>query len=156
MERFEERFTALALSNEQLSADVKTLIQALAVITAVEERSVKTEEAVQRIERESIARSAHARRIFNVTGVALLLGVSAASAILYWLLLVHVNDLLRQQRSQSFSGCTTRNAATLSQARREAELAKVAATAAERALHATSSRELAKATIDCTRYLPKK
>ncbi len=158
----ESRFASLEQASRSLSADVTALNRTLEVINELqsEQREQKHRQEMAELEIArgkalAEARDRRARGVFRFVLTAMLIIVPAVSALVYWSLILHVNDLLNEQKRTTYNGCLLRNQVPVLNAEREEALTKVETDPAVAKIHSDSAKALREATVDCSRYLPK-
>jgi hypothetical protein len=155
----ERRFATLEDASRNLSLDVQALTETLKVVSQlqVEQREQRRKQNqldadIIQARRDSVERNNRTRKTFLWGIGALAVILPLVSVLVYWALLSNVNQLLKEQRVNSFNSCSTRNQSTLDQAARERALADAEKDADLRAVHSRSAEQLRAATVDCSRF----
>lgn len=155
----EQRFAGLENASRVLSADVTALTNTLQVVADLQRqqrdhaaKQAATETEVRKQKDLSLERDRRQRNALRATATMAIIMLAAASFLVYFTMLRHVNGLLDQQKQDRYTGCLTRNEGTKENIRREEVLARIDDTAAKRELHSQSAQMLGKALIDCNKY----
>jgi hypothetical protein len=155
----DQRFAGLENASRNLSADVTALNNTLQVVAELQRqqrdqaaKQAATDTEISKQKKASLERDRRQRNALRSTATAAILLLAAASFLVYFTMLNHVNGLLEQQKQDRYSGCLTRNEGTEENIRRELVLSRIDDTAAKRELHAQSAKMLGTALVDCNKY----
>jgi hypothetical protein len=155
----DQRFAGLENASRILSADVTALTNTLQVVADLQvqqrEHTAKqaaTETEVRKQKEMSLERDRRQRNALRATATAAIIVLAAASFLVYFTMLNHVNGLLDQQKQDRYASCLARNVGTKENIRREQVLSQIDDTAAKRQLHKESAVTLNKSLVDCAQY----
>lgn len=144
-------FEELKETNRALAVNVRSLANSLDIVNELQVKQRESERAIEAQRQLTLARDRRVRHaIISTTMSAAVIAIIAA-AIVYLSLLVHVNSLLDQQRALGRQNCISRNEGVVLSAAREEALARLAPSAAEKAIHLRSASGLRAGLLDCDR-----
>jgi cell division protein ZapA (FtsZ GTPase activity inhibitor) len=161
-EDLDARFAGLEAASRGLSADVTALNSTLLVVADLQRkqreqaaRQQKTEQEIAAARQMNAERDARTRTATRAFATALAILIPLISILVYWSLIVHVNELLSTQSADRFTGCQVRNDATRENATRENALGQLESDPKLKALHLDSAAQLNRSLVNCDKYKPK-
>jgi hypothetical protein len=153
LDRVQAAATSLRQSVDALNVPVTQIAELQRENREIRVQAETASQKAEEAERVSVERGRRGGQVLLYGGVGGVVVLLVVTFLTFVSVIVFVQGLIDQQNAARYQSCLTRNQAVTVQARREDILALLPGpSAAERAAHADSARELKKLLVDCAQY----